>query len=102
MELPFISLLKFTISPELLVINPQATTILAIIILFLLLLSFVLAGSEVAFFSLTYKDINILKTKQDTSWKRIVSLQEEPRTLLASLIIANSIINIAIISLLIS
>ena len=86
-------------SPDLLVINPQATTILAIIILFLLILSFVIAGSEVAFFSLTYKDINILKTKQDASWRRIVALLEEPRTLLASLLIANSIINISIIIL---
>ena len=94
MEFPFIRL-----SAGLLVINPQATTILALIILFLLILSFVIAGSEVAFFSLTYKDINILKTKQDTSWKRIVGLLEEPRTLLASLLIANSIINIAIIIL---
>jgi putative hemolysin len=84
---------------ELLLINPQATTILAIVILFLLLLSFVLSGSEVAFFTLTYKDINILKTKQDISWKRIVTLLEEPKTLLASLLIANSIINIAIIIL---
>jgi len=89
LELPFLPL----------IINPQATTILAIIILFLLLLSFVISGSEVAFFSLTYKDINILKTKQDTSWRRIVSLLEEPKTLLASLLIANSIINIAIIIL---
>ncbi|HTR28958.1 MAG TPA: gliding motility-associated protein GldE [Puia sp.] len=84
---------------HLLVINPQATTILAIVILFLLILSFVLSGSEVAFFSLTFKDINILKTKQDLSWKRIVSLLEEPRTLQASMLIANSIINIAIIIL---
>jgi putative hemolysin len=87
------------ISTSLLVINPQATTILAIVILFLLILSFVLSGSEVAFFSLTFKDINILKTKQDVSWKRIVSLLEEPKTLLASMLIANSIINIAIIIL---
>jgi len=82
-----------------LIINPQATTVLAIVILFLLLLSFVLSGSEVAFFSLTYKDINILKTKQDTSWRRIVSLLEDPKTLLGSMLIANSIINIAIIIL---
>jgi putative hemolysin len=88
-----------SLSPVLLIINPQATTILAIIILFLLILSFVLAGSEVAFFSLTYKDINILKTKQDASWKRIVTLLEEPKALLSSLLIANSIINIAIIIL---
>lgn len=92
-------LLNEFISPVFLVINPQATTILAIVILFLLILSFVLAGSEVAFFSLTYKDINILKTKQDASWKRIVTLLEEPKRLLASLLIANSIINIAIIIL---
>lgn len=82
-----------------LIINPQATTILAIVILFLLIISFILSGSEVAFFSLTYKDINILKTKQDASWKRIVTLLEEPRALLASMLIANSIINIAIIIL---
>lgn len=99
MDLPFIRLLNCTLPLRLLVINPQATTILAIIILFLLILSFVLSGSEVAFFTLTYKDINILKTKQDTSWKRIVSLLEDPKTLLASLLIANSIINIAIIIL---
>lgn len=84
---------------EFLLINPQATTILAIVILFLLLLSFVLSGSEVAFFTLTYKDINILKTKQDVSWKRIVTLLEEPKILLGSLLIANTIINIAIIIL---
>jgi putative hemolysin len=82
-----------------LVINPQATTLLAIVILFLLLLSFVLSGSEVAFFSLTSKDINILKTKQDTSWRRIVSLMDDPKTVLASMVIANTIINIAIIIL---
>jgi gliding motility-associated protein GldE len=92
-------LLNEVLSPVFLVINPQATTILAIIILFLLIISFVLAGSEVAFFSLTYKDINILKTKQDASWKRIVTLLEEPKDLLASLLIANSIINVAIIIL---
>ena len=99
MEFPFIRLLDKTLLSGLLVINPQATTVLAIVILFLLILSFVVSGSEVAFFSLTYKDINILKTKQDASWKRIVSLLEDPKELLASMLIANSIINIAIIIL---
>jgi gliding motility-associated protein GldE len=99
LELSYVSLLRSHLSTSLLVINPQATTILALVILVLLILSFVLSGSEVAFFSLTSKDINILKTKQDVSWKRIVSLLEEPKTLLASMLIANSIINIAIIIL---
>ncbi|MFI5153137.1 MAG: gliding motility-associated protein GldE [Chitinophagales bacterium] len=81
----------------LLVINAQATTILVIIILFLLVMSFIVSGSKIAFFSLTDKDINILKTKQDSSWKRIVNLLAEPKNLLASLVIANSLINIGII-----
>jgi putative hemolysin len=88
-----------TLPPLLLVINPQATTVLAIIILFLLIVSFVVSGSKVAFFSLSYKDINLLKTKQDVSWKRIANLLEEPKILLASLIIANTFVNIAIIIL---
>jgi gliding motility-associated protein GldE len=60
-------------------------------------MSFIVSGSKIAFFSLTDKDINVLKTKQDSSWKRIVNLMEEPKSLLASLVIANSLINIGII-----
>jgi gliding motility-associated protein GldE len=55
------------------------------------------SGAEVAFFSLTYKDINLLKTKQLPVYKRILDLLENPKILLASLIIANSFINIGII-----
>jgi len=85
--------------PILLMINAQATTILVILILFLLVMSFIVSGSRIAFFSLSDKDINILKTKQDSSWKKIVNLLEEPKTLLASLLIANCLINIGIIIL---
>ena len=53
-----------------------------------------------AFFSLTYRDVNLLKTKQDSGWKRIANLLEQPKTLLASLMIANSLVNIAVIILL--
>lgn len=59
--------------------------------------SFLLSGSEVAFFALTPKDINILKTRKQPSYKRIVSLLEQPKTLMASLLIANSFVNIGII-----
>jgi putative hemolysin len=83
----------------LLFINAQATTILVILILFFLVMSFIVSGSRIAFFSLSDKEINILKTKQDSSWKRIVSLLEEPKALLASLLIANILLNIAIIIL---
>ena len=83
----------------LLFVNAQATTILVILILFFLVMSFIVSGSRIAFFSLSEKEINILKTKQDSSWRRIVNLLEEPKTLLASLLIANILLNIAIIIL---
>jgi gliding motility-associated protein GldE len=78
-------------------IQAQGTTILVMVLFVLLFLSFVLSGSEVAFFSLTYKDVNLLKSKQLPPYKRIVDLLEEPKILLASLLIANSFINISII-----
>lgn len=84
--------------PQLLsAIHPEGTTVLVMILLTLLFLSFVLSGAEVAFFSLTYKDINNLKSKTIPAYKRIVDLLEQPKTLLASLLIANSFVNIAII-----
>jgi putative hemolysin len=78
-------------------IDPQGTTVLIILLLGLMIFSFVVAGAEVAFFSLTHKDVNLLKTKQQPSYKRVVDLLEEPKALLASLLIANSFTNIAII-----
>jgi putative hemolysin len=83
----------------LLEINLNSTTILGVLILGLLILSFVVSGSEVALFSLSFKDINILKTKQGNPWKRIVHLLDEPKVLLGSLMIANTLINIAVIIL---
>lgn len=84
----------------LLVANTQATVLLSLVVIVLLIISFFISGAEVAFFSLTYRDINLLKTKQDVGWKRIANLLEEPKTLSGSLMIANSLVNIAIIILL--
>jgi putative hemolysin len=77
----------------------QGLTILGISILVFLIVSYFISGAEVAFFSLTYKDLNLLKTKQGSGWKRIVSLLDEPRILLGSLRIANVLVKIIIISL---
>jgi putative hemolysin len=78
-------------------VNPQGTTVLVVLLLFLLLFSFVIAGAEVAFFSLTYKDINVLKTKQIPVYDKIVDLLEHPKALLGSMLIGNSLVNISII-----
>lgn len=72
---------------------------LLIVIFLLLLLSFLLSGAEVAFFSLNYKDINILKTRPIASAKKITELLERPKTLLATLLIANNFVNICFIIL---
>ncbi|MEO8819229.1 MAG: gliding motility-associated protein GldE, partial [Ginsengibacter sp.] len=79
------------------IIPASATTILSFILLVLLVLSFLFSGSEMAFFSLTLKDINMLKTRQQPSYKRIVTLLENPKTLMASLLIANCFVNIGVI-----
>lgn len=91
-----ISFYKFFPS-TLLAITPAANIVLIFLALLLFVVSFLLAGSEVAFFSLTYKDINILKTKQQPAYRRIVNLLEQPKTLLAAMLIANSFVNIGII-----
>lgn len=82
---------------SLLAITPAASVVLIFLMVLLFVISFLLAGAEVAFFSLTYKDINMLKTKQQPSFKRIVNLLEQPKTLLASMLISKSFINIGII-----
>ena len=78
-------------------VNSQAVTVSIFLLIILLLISFFIAGAQVAYFSLSYKDINMLKTKQQPGYKRIVDLLESPKTLLASLVIARSFVNIAII-----
>ena len=79
------------------IIPASANTILSFILLVLLVLSFLFSGSEMAFFSLTLKDINMLKIRQQPSYKRIVALLENPKTLMASLLIGNCFVNIGII-----
>ncbi|MEO8568747.1 MAG: gliding motility-associated protein GldE, partial [Ginsengibacter sp.] len=80
-----------------LAITPAATTVLLFIVIILFFISFLVAGSQIAFFSLTLKDINMLKTRQQPSFKRIVTLLETPKTLLASMLIANCFVNIGIV-----
>lgn len=80
-----------------LAITPATTTFMVFILLVLFVLSFLFSGSEMAFFSLTLKDINMLKTRQQLSYKRIVSLLEHPKTLLFSLLVSNCLVNIGII-----
>ncbi|CAL1520905.1 hypothetical protein MMC2321_04695 [Chitinophaga sp. MM2321] len=68
-----------------------------LVLFVLLLLTFIVAGAEVAFFSLNYKDLNVLKTRQNASGKLITKLLEKPKSLLASLQTAGILLMIAFI-----
>lgn len=72
-------------------------TVLIIIILTLLLLTAITAGAETAYFSLSAKDVNYLKTKDNTSARQATNLLEQPKLLLATILVANNFINIAIV-----
>jgi putative hemolysin len=89
----------FNFTHTLLATMPNLATNMVFIIIVAVLLVFtaIVAGSEVAFFSLNAKDINYLKSKNSGSNKTIIQLLEKPKKLLATLLIANSFLSIAII-----
>lgn len=72
-------------------------TILIIVVLLLLLMTAITAGAETAYFSLTGKDINYLKTKEQSSARLVIRLLERPKMLLATIVVANNFVNIAIV-----
>ncbi len=69
-----------------------------IILVLLLLLSGMVSGSEVAFFSLDSKEIQQLK-EGDKVEKRIFYLISQPKRLLATILILNNFINITFVTL---
>lgn len=66
-------------------------------ILFLLLCSAFISGTEVAVFSLLPEDIKDINEKSSKKGKLIVKLLEKPKKLLATIVVTNTFINIAII-----
>ncbi|MEO6682930.1 MAG: gliding motility-associated protein GldE [Ginsengibacter sp.] len=91
------SIIELFFSGAVLAVVPIVTPILLFVLLILFLLSFLISGSEVAFFSLTLKDVNMLKTRRQPSYKRIVDLLDKPKTLMTSMMIANFLVNLGII-----
>ena len=65
----------------------------------LLIASALISGAEVALFSLTQKDIDEAKKTKSKSFEIIINLLTQPKKLLASILVANNFINIAIVIL---
>ncbi|MCM4171286.1 gliding motility-associated protein GldE [Arenibacter sp. TNZ] len=73
---------------------------LKIAILFILLFcSALISGAEVAFFGLSQTDVNEIEEKKTAKGKIIVQLLDRPKKLLATILIANNAINIAVVLL---
>lgn len=89
----------FYFTSNLLMVSMSAGTYatLGILIVVLLILTALIAGSEVAFFSLSAKDINYIKQKEDSGYNSILKLLEQPKQFLATLLICNNFLSIGVI-----
>ena len=91
---PFIYLSSFLVEPDLITIIFQS-----LVLIMLLFLSGLISGSEVAFFSLSNSEIKKIKKNQSRNVNKVVSLLKTPEKLLATILILNNLINVAIITL---
>lgn len=78
-------------------ISSLGIALASFLILLLLISSAFISSSEVAFFSLSPNDLENLKAESTPVSKRLLNLLETPRTLLATILICNNFINIAIV-----
>ena len=95
---PYASLISSIISVTFLGID--ALIVFELVLLFILLmLSGMISGSETAFFSLRPNDLIALKTEFQKRGELVLKLRETPKTLLATVLVANNLVNVAIVIL---
>ncbi len=70
-----------------------------LVLIFLLICSALISGSEVALFSLEPKEIAALKSSKKPSAQLVIRLLSIPERLLASILVGNNFVNIAIVLL---
>ncbi|MFM7020352.1 MAG: gliding motility-associated protein GldE [Aquirufa sp.] len=93
---PFPIHLLSSINPNL---NISSVLFIGIVLIGLLLLSALLAGSEVAFFSLNADQRAALRDSDNPSEKAVSALLDKPQQLLATLLISINFVNIIFITL---
>ena len=69
----------------------------SLFLLLLISLSAMISGSEIAFFSYGPTDISDLENAEDKRSKKLYNLIKAPRTLLATILITNNLVNITIV-----
>jgi len=75
----------------------QNITFFAILLVVLILISALISGAEVAFFTIGEKERNMLRVRQKPGARQAIKLLENPRLLQATLLLANYVINICVI-----
>ena len=78
---------------------PWVIILMLVALVVLLLMSAMASGSEVAFFSLSPSMVNELEEDQSDQSQTILKLVKSPRELLATILIFNNFINVAVILL---
>ncbi len=78
-------------------ISPFGLSLGILLVLFLLFCSALISSSEVAFFSLSINDLEKITSENSKATEQILKLKEYPRSLLATILISNNFINIAIV-----
>lgn len=68
-----------------------------LVVLVLLVCSALISGTEVAFFSLQLKSLEDEDQPSDLALRRVITLLKKPKRLLATILVANNFINIAIV-----
>ena len=71
--------------------------IMGVVMLILLLISALVSGSEVAFFSLTPSELQQMREKADARDSQILSLLADVDKLLATILVTNNLVNICIV-----
>lgn len=79
-------------------LTSDAVIVLLLMALFIFM-SGLISGSEVAYFSITKKDIDELEESGDAKAQKVIKLLKAPKKLLATILIANNFINVAIVML---
>lgn len=79
--------------------SPSVLLVQIIALLLLLFLSALVSGSEVAFFSLKGEELGIIKLKEHKADQAVLNLLRKPKRLLATILITNNVVNIAIVVL---
>ena len=78
-------------------LNIANVVFFGIMAIVLLMLSAMASGSEVAFFSLTRTDLEELESRSDVAAKRVLELLSNRDRLLATILVANNMVNICLV-----